>query len=47
MRRAGHVVRMGEKRNAYTIWWESQKERGHYEDLDLSRRIIVNRILEK
>jgi hypothetical protein len=30
MRLAGHVTRMGEKRNAY--WWESQKERDHWED---------------
>jgi hypothetical protein len=29
MRWAGHVVRVGEKRNAYRIWWESQKERDH------------------
>jgi hypothetical protein len=27
MRWAGHVARMGEKRNAY--WWESQREREH------------------
>jgi hypothetical protein len=26
MRLAGHVARMGEKRNAYRISWESQKE---------------------
>jgi hypothetical protein len=31
MRCAGHVARMGEKRNAYIIdyWWESQKEGDH------------------
>jgi hypothetical protein len=29
MRGAGHVARMGEKRNAYRILWESQKERDH------------------
>jgi hypothetical protein len=28
MRWAGHVARMGEKRNAYR-WWESQRERDH------------------
>jgi hypothetical protein len=27
MRWAGHVARMGEKRNALGYWWESQKER--------------------
>jgi hypothetical protein len=31
IRRAGHVARMGEKRNAYRIL-ESQKERDHWED---------------
>jgi hypothetical protein len=29
MRWAGHVARMGEKRNAYRILMESQKERDH------------------
>jgi hypothetical protein len=29
MRWAGHVALMGEKRNAYKIWWESQKVRDH------------------
>jgi hypothetical protein len=31
MRWAGHVVRIGEKRNAYGkgFWWESQKKRDH------------------
>jgi hypothetical protein len=29
---AGHVARMG-RRGMYTgYWWESQKERDHYED---------------
>jgi hypothetical protein len=27
MRWAGHVARMGEKRNAYRLLWESQRER--------------------
>jgi hypothetical protein len=29
MRWARHITRMGEKRNAYSCWWESQKEGGH------------------
>jgi hypothetical protein len=29
MRWAGHVARMGEKRNAYRLFVESQRERGH------------------
>jgi hypothetical protein len=30
----------GEKRNACSYWWESQKERDHYEDQDVGGRII-------
>jgi hypothetical protein len=29
MRWACHVARMGENRNAYRYWWESQRERDH------------------
>jgi hypothetical protein len=29
MRWAGHVARIGEKRNAYRLLWESQRERDH------------------
>jgi hypothetical protein len=29
LRWAGHVARMGEKRNAYRLLWESQRERDH------------------
>jgi hypothetical protein len=29
MRWAGHVARMGEKRNVYRLLWESQRERDH------------------
>jgi hypothetical protein len=29
---AGHVARIGETRNAYRIWLESQKERDHWDD---------------
>jgi hypothetical protein len=29
MRWAGHVVRIGEKRNEYSLLWESQRERDH------------------
>jgi hypothetical protein len=43
---AGHVARMGEKRNAYRIWWESQKERDHLQ-LDVGGRIILEWILER
>jgi hypothetical protein len=29
------------------FWWESRKERDHYEDLDVGGRIILRRILER
>jgi hypothetical protein len=29
------------------FWWESQKERDHYEDLDIGGRIILEWILER
>jgi hypothetical protein len=47
MRRAGHVARMGKKRNAYRVLWENKKERAHLEDLYLGRRIILKWIFEK
>jgi hypothetical protein len=28
-------------------WWESQKERDHYEDQDISRWAILKEILER
>jgi hypothetical protein len=36
MRWAGHVARMGEKRKAYRLLWESQRERDRKEDQDVS-----------
>jgi hypothetical protein len=41
MRWAGYVVPIGEKRNAYRILRESQKEGDHQEDLDVGGRIIL------
>jgi hypothetical protein len=32
MRWAGHVARMGEERKCTRFWWESPKERDHWED---------------
>jgi hypothetical protein len=37
----------GEKRNAYRILMESQKERDHYEDQDIGGWIIIKWILER
>jgi hypothetical protein len=41
MRWAGHVARMGEKRNAYGLLWESQRERDQQEDQVLGGWIIL------
>jgi hypothetical protein len=38
---------MGEKRNAYGYWWESQKERDHWEDKDVGEWTILKWILER
>jgi hypothetical protein len=45
MRWAGHVARMGKKRNAY--WWESQMERDLWEDQSVSGWTILKWILER
>jgi hypothetical protein len=29
------------------LWWESQKERDHLENLDVGRRILLKQISEK
>jgi hypothetical protein len=47
MRWAGHVARMGEKRNAYGILVEIQKERDHWEDQDVGGWTIFKFILER
>jgi hypothetical protein len=37
-----------ERATVYTDrWWESQKDRAHKKDIDVSGRIILKRILEK
>jgi hypothetical protein len=39
---AVHVARMREKRNPYRILVESQKERDHWEDQDVSEWTVIN-----
>jgi hypothetical protein len=38
---------LGEKRKRAGFWWESQRKRGKYEDLEVGWRIILKLILEK
>jgi hypothetical protein len=38
----GHEAYIGKKRNAYSFWWESQKQRDQYEDLDIGGRMKLN-----
>jgi hypothetical protein len=41
IRWTGNVARMGEKRNAYRLLWENQRERDHLEDQDVGGWIIL------
>jgi hypothetical protein len=41
MRWAKHVARVGEIRHASSFWLENLKGRGHFEDLGLDWRIIL------
>jgi hypothetical protein len=38
---------MGRRGMYIGFWWESQKRRDHYEDLDVGERIILEWILGK
>jgi superfamily II DNA/RNA helicase len=43
---AGHVARMGRKGMHIGFCWESQKERDHWEDLDVGGRVTLKWILK-
>jgi hypothetical protein len=47
MRWAGHVARIGRSGMHIGYFWESQKERDHWEDEDVGGRTILRWILEK
>jgi hypothetical protein len=47
MRWAGHVARMGEKRNAYRIFVGNPEGRDHWEDQDVGGWTILKLILER
>jgi hypothetical protein len=43
----GLVAHVGEKRNNVVVWWGKLKDRDHFEDLGIDRRIILKCILNK
>jgi hypothetical protein len=45
VRLAGHVARMGRRGTHIGYWWESQKERDHWEDQDVDGWTILKWIL--
>jgi len=47
MRWAGHVARMGGIEMCIGCWWGSLRERGHWGDQDVDRRIILRWIFKK
>jgi hypothetical protein len=47
IRWVGHVARMGRRGMHIEYWWESQKERDHWEDQDVGGWAILKCILER
>jgi hypothetical protein len=47
MRWSGHVAQMGRRGMHTGYWWESQKERDHWEDQDVCGWTILKWILER
>jgi hypothetical protein len=44
---AGHVARMEERKMQMGDWWESQKVRDHWEDLDVGGWTVLKWILQR
>jgi hypothetical protein len=47
VRWTGHIARMRRGGIHRGFWWERQKERDHWEELNISGRIILRWILER
>jgi hypothetical protein len=47
MRWADYVARMGRRGALIDYWWESQRERHHWEDEDVCGWIVLGWILER
>jgi hypothetical protein len=47
MRLAGHVARIGERRDVYRVWWGDLRERDHLEDPGIDGRRIFRWIFGK
>jgi hypothetical protein len=47
MRWMGHVVRVGEGRGVYRVWWGNLRERDHWGDPGIDGRIILRWIFWK
>jgi hypothetical protein len=42
----GHVAHTGESRGEYRVFWGNLREREHFEDLVVDRRVILKWILK-
>jgi hypothetical protein len=47
MRLVGHVAWMGEGRGVYRVWWGNLRDRDHWGDPGIDRRIIFRWIFKK
>ena len=46
IRWAGHVVRMGERRGVYRVWWGDLRDRDHLGDPGVDGRIMLSSIFK-
>jgi hypothetical protein len=42
MKWAGHVAKKGRRGRHIRHWWESQKEKDYYEDIDVGGRTVLS-----